>query len=56
MFFATKLGPKIGNTTRALSRVIPISVSMYWEALGRVIDYLKGVKVKGILCAKPKLY
>ena len=54
MFFTTKIGPKLGNETRALSSFMESSGIMHCAALRRVIGCLKSIKVKGILHVEPK--
>ena len=54
MFFATKLGPKLENATQALSGFMQNPGTTHWVAIGRVIGYIKIIKVKGILYVKPK--
>ena len=49
MFYTTKLGPKLGNATRALSVFMANPGKLHWDALGRLIGYMKGMDVKGIL-------
>ena len=49
MFFTTKLGPKLGNATRALSGFMGNPGEVHWSALGRLIGYMKGMQLKGIL-------
>ncbi len=56
MFFTTKLGPKLGNATRALSGFMSSPGKTHWAALGRVIGYVKGMKMKGILYVEPESF
>ena len=56
MFFTTKLGPKLGNATRALSGFMANPGKLHWDALGRLIGYMKGMDVKGILYVEPETY
>ena len=54
MLLNTKLGPKVGNATRALSGFMSSLGITNWVALGRVISCLKSVKVKRVLCVEPE--
>ena len=56
MFFTTKLGPKIGNATRALSGFMSNPGEPHWTALGRLIGYMKGMKIKGLLYVEPESF
>ena len=56
MFFTTKLGPKLGNATRALSGFMSSPGATHWAALGRVIGYLKSMEMKGILYIEPESF
>ena len=49
MYFTTKLCPKTGTATGALSGFMSNPNKTHWTALGRLIGYFKGMKVKGIL-------
>ena len=53
MFFATKVGPKICNQVRDLARHMSNPGEQHWVALGRLIGYLKGMKLKGMILRKP---
>ena len=56
MFFTTKLCPKTGNANRALSGFMSNPGEKHWSALGRLIGYLKGMELKGILYIEPESY
>ena len=56
MFFTTKLCPKTGTATRALSGFMSNPNKTHWAALGRLIGYFKGMEVKGILYLEPESY
>ena len=56
MFLSTKLCPKIGAAKRALSGFMSCPNEDHWKALDRVIGYIKGMKVKGILYKEPESF
>ena len=49
MFFATKLGPTIGNAVRVLSEFMGNPSETDWKPLGSLIGYMKYMKVKGLM-------
>jgi len=53
MFFVTKLGPKICIAVRDLARHMSNPGDSHWKALGRLIGYMKGIKLKGLRMKKP---
>ena len=53
MFFATKVGPKMCNQVRDLARHMSNPGEQHWKALGRLIGYMKGMKLKGMVLRKP---
>ena len=44
----------MGKETRALPGFMSSSDYVCWIVLSRVIDHLKGPKIKGILCIEPE--
>ena len=54
LFFTTKLSIKTGNACRALSGFLSNPGEQHWIALERLIGYLKGMKVKGIIYFEPE--
>jgi hypothetical protein len=56
MFYTTKLGPQLGNATSALSGFMGNPGEKHWNALGRLIGYMKGMKKKGLLYVEPESY
>ena len=56
MFFATKLGPTIGNAVRVLSGFMGNPSETHWKALGRLIGYMKYMKVKGLMYVEPESF
>ena len=56
MFFTTKLCPKTGTATRALSGFMSNPNETHWKALGRVIGYLKGMELKGMMHVQPESF
>ena len=56
MFFTTKLGLKLGNSTRALSGFMSNPNEAHWTALGRIVGYLKGRSFNGILYVEPESF
>lgn len=48
-FFTSKLGPKIGNSTRTLSTFMSIPGKMHWVALERLLVHVKGMYLNVIL-------
>ena len=56
MFFTTKLYPKMGTSTRALSGFMSKPNETHWKALGRAIGYLKGVELKGLMYVQPESF
>ena len=53
MFFATKVGPKLCNQVRDLARHMSNPGEQHCKALGRLIGYMKGMKLKGMILRKP---
>jgi len=53
MFFVTKIGPKMCNVVRDLARHMSNPGDPHWKALGRLIGYMKGMKLKGLRMKKP---
>jgi len=53
MFFETKVGPKISNQVRDLARHMSNPGQQHWIALGRIVGYMKGIKLKGMIMKKP---
>ena len=54
MFVMTKIGPKICNPTRDLARHMSNPGDPHWKALGRLIGYMKGATLNGIIMRKPE--
>ena len=48
MFVATKVCPKIGSAVRALSSHISNPGTAHWNAMNRLVGYMKKMKLKGI--------
>ena len=55
MFFTTKLGLKLGNSTRALLGFMSNPNELHWKALGRIVGYLKKL-FNGILYVEPETF
>ena len=53
MFFTTKICPKTGAAVRALSAHMSNPGVDHWKAMGRLVGYLKGMKVRGITYYAP---
>ena len=53
MFFTTKICPKTGSAVRALSTHMFNPGVDHWKAMGRLVGYLKGMKVIGITYYTP---
>ena len=53
MFYSTKIGPKQANAVRDLSRHMSNPGEEHWKAMNRVIGYMKGLKLKGMIMTKP---
>jgi len=53
MFFATKIGPKMCNQVRDLARYMSNPGEEHWVALGRLIGYMKGMEIKGMILRNP---
>jgi hypothetical protein len=54
MFFGVKLGPKMSNSIWDLARHLINPGKPHWVALERVVGYIKGLKLKGMILTKPK--
>ena len=53
MFLATRVGPKICNQIRDLARHMSHPGEQHCVALGRLIGYMKVMKLKGMILRKP---
>ena len=53
MFFATKVGPTICHAVRDLAAHMSNPGKPHWEALRRLVGYMKGMKLKGMALHKP---
>ena len=53
MFFATKVGPTICYAVRDLAAHMSNPGEPHWEALKRLVGYMKGVKLNGMALYKP---
>ena len=53
MFIETKVGPTSRHATRDLAVHMPKPWKSHWEALKRLVVYMKGVKLKGMALCKP---
>ena len=53
MFFTSKICPKTGSAVRALSAHMSNPGVDHWKAMGRLVGYLKGMKVRGITYYAP---
>ena len=53
MFFATKVGPTICHTVRNLAVHMSNPGEPHWEALRCLVEYMKGMKLKGMALHKP---
>ena len=53
MFFVTKLGPKMCYAVRYLARHMSNPGDPHWKALGRLVGFMKGMKIKGVILRKP---
>ena len=54
MFFGVKLGPKMSNSIRDLARHLINPGELHWVALERVVGFIKGMRLKGMILTKPK--
>ena len=54
MFYTTKLGPDMAYAVRDLAAHMSNPGETHWEALERVVGYLKGKELKGIKLFKPE--
>ena len=54
MFFTTKLCPKTGNSCRALSGFMSCPSEPHWKAIERLIGYLKGMTIRGVIYWEPE--
>jgi len=52
-FFTTKLSPKTGSATRTLSGHMSSPDPLHWKLMDRLIGYLKGINLKGLLYIEP---
>ena len=53
MFFSTKVCPKIGAATRALSTHMSNPGPSHWKAMDRLVGYLKHMELKGVYYLEP---
>ena len=53
MFFATKVGPTLCHAVRDLAAHMSNPGTPHWEALKRLVGYMKGMKLKGMALYKP---
>jgi len=53
MFFSTKLGYKTSSATRQLAGHLSNPGEEHWDALGRLVGYLKQMKLPGMIYKKP---
>ena len=56
MFVSTKVCPKIGAATRALSSHMSNPGKQHWTAMDRLIGYLKSMFLKGIVYVEPERF
>ena len=56
MFLTTKVCPKIGAPTRALSSHMSNPGQQHWNAMKRLIGYIKGTELKGIRYLQPDTF
>ena len=54
MFFGVKLGPKMLNSIHDLARHLINPGELHWVALERVVGFIKGMRLKGMILTKPK--
>jgi len=53
MFFATKVGPTICHAVRDLAAHMSNPGEPHWDALKRLVGYMKGMELKGMALYKP---
>ena len=49
-----KIGPTLAYAVRDLAAHMSRPGEVHWEAIGRCVGYLKGLKVKGVTLYKPE--
>ena len=54
MFFTTKVCPKIGAATRALSSHMSNPGNQHWSAMKRLVGHVKSMELKGIKYLEPE--
>ena len=55
MCYTTKVGPDMANAARELAVHMSHPGLEHWKALGRLIGYLKGKYIKGIVIKQPEV-
>ena len=55
MWYTTKVGTDVENTSMELAVHMSHSGPEHWKSLGRLIGYLKGKETNGMIIRKPKV-